>query len=170
MMWSGVSIAQRAAACIMLATTFFICPNAAAAQSLLPAARDLAADAKSIARSRVPLIVLVSLPGCAHCETVRRSHLLPLLREEPAAQQPLIRQVEINGTDRLRDFDGSMITHTAFARKHQIRIAPVVMFFDAAGKQAAEPLVGSMIPDFYGAHFDAALAESRSKLRTAASP
>lgn len=136
----------------------------AAADTTLPAATDLVADAKSAARSGVPVIVLVSLAGCPHCEVVRRSHLLPLLRDATGGSQPVIRQIEINGRERLRDFDGKEITHAEFARNHKVRIAPVVFFFNAKGELLSEPLVGSMIPDFYGAYFDAAFSEAKSTL------
>ena len=136
---------------------------ASAAQDKLAPATDLRADAKRVT-SGVPLIVLVSLPGCPHCEVVRRSHLLPLLNDRTAAPKPLIRQVEMNGQEILRDFGGQAITHGEFVSRFKVRIAPVVMFFDANGEMIAGPLVGSMIPDFYGAYFDAALAEARSRL------
>ncbi len=150
----------------MAALSLFAWPIASLAQSSLTPARDLPADAKQVASSGVPLIVLVSLPGCPHCEIVRRSHLLPLLREGRAPLKPLVRQIEMNGRDVLRDFDGRMTTHGAFASRHKIRIAPVVLFFDAAGQLVAEPLVGAMIPDFYGAYFDAALTEATLKVRS----
>jgi hypothetical protein len=112
----------------------------------------------------------VSLHGCPHCEVVRRGHLLPLLRGTPDMPTLVIRQVEINGRDRLRDFDGKIITHADFALQHHIKIAPVVMFLDAQGRMLTEPLVGSKIADFYGAYFDAALAEARSKLSRSSAP
>jgi thioredoxin-related protein len=130
----------------------------------LAPARDLAADAKLAASAGVPLIVMVSLPGCPHCEVVRRSHLLPLLRDAAAPRRPLIRQVEMNGQGMLRDFSGRATTHAIFASRYHVKIAPVVMFFDAEGELISQPLVGSMIPDFYGAYFDAAFAEAVSKL------
>ena len=156
-------VARGVMAVVMLLTG----PSAAAADTALPTARDLAADAKSAARSGVPLIVLVSLAGCPHCEVVRRSHLLPLLRDAMAEPKPSIRQVEISGREMLLDFMGREITHAEFAKRYNINIAPVVLFFDASGALLAEPLVGSMIPDFYGAYFDAAFDEAKSKLRTA---
>lgn len=140
------------------------------AQTTLMSARDLAADAKSAANTGVPLIVLVSLPGCPHCEVVRRSHLLPLLRsgrDGPPTQKPLIRQININGRDILRDFSGQTTTHAEFASRYKISIAPVVMFFDAQGELVTEPLVGSKIPDFYGAYFDAALTEATLSVQRA---
>jgi thioredoxin-related protein len=133
----------------------------------LPVAMDFVADAKSAAQSDVPVIVMVSLAGCPHCEVVRRSHLLPLLRDATEAPKPIIRQVEINGRERLRGFDGKEMTHAEFAQQHKARIAPVVFFFDAKGEFLTAPLVGSMIPDFYGAYFDAALSEATAKLRGA---
>ncbi len=145
---------------------------ASIAQTLLAPASDLVADAKLAASTGVPLILLVSLPGCPHCEVVRRSHLLPLLRfprTGPATKKPVIRQIEMNGKDIMRDFSGRTTTHADFASRYKIRIAPVVMFLDADGKMLAGPLVGSMIPDFYGAYFDAALAEATAGIALRAS-
>lgn len=116
----------------------------------------------------MPLIVLVSLAGCPHCEVVRRSHLLPLMRDAVVGDKPVIRQVELNGREVLRDFDGTEITHAEFARRHKVKIAPVVFFLNDKGALLAAPLVGSMIPDFYGAYFDAAFNEAKAKLRAQA--
>ena len=77
---------------------------------------------------------------------------------------PLFRQVEINGKETLRDFSGRTVTHAEFASQHKIKIAPVVMFSGATREQLAAPLVGAMIPEFYGAYFDATLAEAKPKL------
>ena len=139
--------------------------SASFGESSLPAATDLRADARNAKRSGFPLIVVVSLAGCPHCEVVRRSHLLPLLREEVQPPKPIIRQIEINGRDFLRDFAGKEITHAQFAKTYGARIAPVVFFFNAEGESLAGPLIGAMIPDFYGAYFDAALSEAQSKVR-----
>lgn len=136
-----------------------------AVESSLPAARDFSADSRTVTTTGMPLIVMLSLAGCPHCEVVRRSHLLPLFRNGPATQKPLIRQIEINGHDLVRDFSGRATTHAEFAGRYRFGIAPVVMFFDAKGEMIAAPLVGSMIPDFYGAYFDAALTEARSNLQ-----
>lgn len=90
--------------------------------------------------------------------------MLPLLADADGAKPPLIRQVEMNGAERLKDFTGQTMTHAEFASRYKIKIAPVVMFFGANGEIVSEPLVGSMIADFYGAYFDAALAEARAKV------
>ena len=157
----------------MTAILLAACSLAIANNDALPTARNLAADAKSAEQSGLPLIVLVSLAGCPHCDVVRRSHLLPLLRDVagatgvPKAPKAIVRQVEVNGSERLRDFNGKDMSHAEFARYYKASIAPVVFFFNAKGELLAAPLVGSMIPDFYGAYFDAALSEAGSTLREA---
>lgn len=139
---------------------------AVAAVTALPPARDFKADAEKARRERVPIVVMVSLDGCPHCETVRRSHLLPLLRaKNPAA---ILRQVELKGGASLIDFNGQKTTHAEFAQRHRAAIAPVVLFFDAEGRSAAEPIVGASIPDFYGAYLETAMISAR--MATSARP
>ncbi len=159
---------SQATRSITTAILLAACPLAIANNETLPAARNLAADGKNAEQSGLPLIVFVSLAGCPHCEVVRRSHLLPLLRDVAGTpKKAIIRQVEINGNERLRDFNGKEMSHAEFARHHKASVAPVVFFFNAKGELLTAPLIGSMIPDFYGAYFDAGLNEARSKLRDA---
>lgn len=86
------------------------------------------------------------------------------IRCQEAVITSLFHQVEINGKETRRDFSGRTVTHAEFASQYKIKIAPVVMFFSATGEQLAAPLVGAMIPEFYGAYFDATLAEAKPKL------
>ena len=130
----------------------------------LEPARDLAADARVAAARKQPIVIMVSLAGCPYCETVRRSHLLPIMNAAKSESLPLIRQVELNGTDALADFDGKNISHARFAKHLKAKLAPVVYIFGPDGRQLVEPLVGAMIPDFYGAYFDAALANAITRM------
>ena len=155
----------RLAALMTFVLVLFASPIARAAETSLPRAHDLLADGRRVELTGMPLIVMVSLRGCPHCEVVRRSHLLPLLRDGQTRLTPQIRQIEINSQAAMRDFNGLFITHADFANRYKIKVAPVVMLFDANGEMLAEPLVGAMIPDFYGAYLDAALAEANAKLQ-----
>ena len=145
-------------------TTLFAANNCLATVTTLEPARDLAAEARVAAARMQPIIIMVSLAGCPYCETVRRSHLLPILNGTKFESLPLIRQVELNGADGMVDFDGKKISHATFAKNLKAKIAPVVYFFGSDGRQLVEPLVGAMIPDFYGAYFDAALANAITRM------
>lgn len=150
---------RRMLAVLVLA---FVVPTCLA--QTLVRAQDLRADGELAAGRGAPLIVLVSLEGCPHCEVVRRSHLLPLGRGEDRGSSPVIRQIELRGNAALVDFNGERKTHAAFARERGAAIAPVVMFLGSKGQTLAPPLIGAMIPDFYGAYFDAALVEARARI------
>ena len=145
---------------LAVANAFAVTPTA------LALARDLVSDGRIAKAEKRPIIILVSLAGCPYCETVLRSHLLPLLNNAMADSAPLIRQVEINGNEVMTDFAGRQITHAEFARRFNVRLAPVVFFFGPDGSELADPLVGAMIPDFYGAYFDAALAKATDRMRS----
>jgi len=144
----------------MLAVT-----SAFASPAHLPPATDLAADAADAARRDEPLVVLVSLPGCAYCEAVRNSYLGP----QAAAGEIVVRELDMTASTPLRDTDGSMTTARTWARAHQVRVAPTVLFLDARGRQAASPLRG-MQPDFYGAYLEQALVQARSAVASGRAP
>lgn len=119
--------------------------------------RDLARDAT--ARGE-PLVVLVSLDGCAFCERVRRDALLPL-----QAREGRVVQLDMRHATAVQDFDGTASTHDALIRRWAVRAAPTVLFFDARGREVAERLVGASIPDFYNAYLDERLAAARQTIR-----
>lgn len=156
----AVSIARALLVWALIALSL----NAMAAATL-PLAVDLHDEAAQAARAKVPLIVLFSLPGCPHCEVVRRSHLLPLLAEKPPRARVV--QIDLKSPSPLTDFSGRKTTHGEYSQQQKIVLAPVVMFLGRDGQPLAAPLVGSMIPDFYGAYFDDALSEAQNKLTPA---
>jgi hypothetical protein len=137
-------------------------------ETTLPKATNFQLDGQAARADQLPIVVLFSLPGCPHCEALRRSFLLPLLKASP--RQAVLRQIDLNAAMPLGGFDGAPTTHGDFAKRYGIKFAPVVMFFTPDGKAAAEPLTGTMLPDFYGAYLDEALATARSVVRAAATP
>lgn len=132
--------------------------------SLSPAV-DLREDGRAAGRQGVPIIVLFSLPGCPHCEVVRTSYLAPMQRDARQARRAVVRQVDLGSDRTLTTFRGTASTHGQFAREQGIRVAPVVAFWDGEGRALAPPLEGLLLPDFYGAYFEEALAAAEAKLR-----
>jgi len=127
----------------------------------LPLLTDLPAQTAAATRQGEPLVVLVSLPGCTYCETVRRNYLGPQL----AAGEITVREVDMTAETPLRDVDGTMITAKQWARTHNISVAPTVLFLDRHGRNLAAPLRG-MQPDFYGAYLEQAIDAARAKVAT----
>ncbi len=151
-------LAVRLAASLLLTMATLAVP-AFAGTAHLPLATDLATHAADATRRGEPLLVLVSLPNCGYCETVRKSYLGP----QAAAGEIAVRELDMTTDTPLRDTDGTMTTARAWARAHQVRVAPTVLFLDRDGKQAAAPLRG-LQPDFYGAYLEQALGQARAAI------
>jgi len=122
----------------------------------LPSADSLAASLDQALRVRQPLVVMVSLHGCPFCKVVRENYLQPL-----RATGLQVVQVDMRDNRPLVDFDGTTLTHDAWVRKQNIKLAPTVLFFGAQGREVATRLKGAYLPDFYGAYLDEQLALAR---------
>jgi len=131
----------------------------ARAHTALPVATDLPAHARLAAERRQALIVLVSLPGCAFCERVRRSNLLPRLAEGQA-----VVQVDFRSSQKVRNWAGSPSTHDELARLWKVKLAPTLLFLGPAGQELAERMEGAYQPDFYDAYLEDRLSRARERL------
>lgn len=137
---------------------------AMAAPVVLPAPSDLRKEAKLVQQKHKPLIVLFSLPDCSYCKEVRENYLAPLVRDVPAGDRALIREVSIVSKAPLIGFNGEALTQAQLAAHYKVKVAPTVVMLDNAGMPLAAPLVGAGMAGFYGAYLDNALAESRRAL------
>ncbi|WP_449413827.1 thioredoxin [Pandoraea soli] len=135
--------------------------RAVQAQATLPLATDFAAHARRAASLDAPLIVLVSLRDCVYCGPIRQRELAPLVR----GGKYEVREIGMDSTAPVREFDGSTTTGVAWARAHGVKVSPTVLFLDTSGRPVADPLIGAGLPDFYGAYLDDAIARGRAQLR-----
>jgi hypothetical protein len=129
---------------------------AIAAPVTLPSTESLPASLEQALRVKQPLVVMVSLHGCAFCKVVRENYLQPL-----RASGLQVVQIDMRDNRALLDFDGAALTHDAWVRKQGIKLAPTVLFFGAHGREVATRLKGAYLPDFYGAYLDEQLLAAR---------
>jgi hypothetical protein len=130
----------------------------------LPPARDLAADAAASAKGRLPILLFFDRDDCPFCERALREYIVPFSREEWKGRA-LFRQVAIDRTLPVRDYDGTVTTHKALAERYGVAFSPTVLVVDGRGRKLAEPIVGLTTLDFYGAYVQDALAAGARKLR-----
>ena len=147
---------------VLLGWSILFIGAAHAASASLPMADDLAAAGRAAAARGQPLVVMVSLPHCPYCHIVRQQYLLPMAERNEIE----VREVDMMSSRMLRDFDGRHVPSRAGARQREVKLAPTVLFLDAAGRQLAGSLVG-VSAEFYGAYLDQALAASRQRLAKA---
>lgn len=134
---------------------------AQASETALPRPESLPEAALAANRRGDPLVLLVSLPGCAYCEQLRRSWLLPLWREWGNG----VVQLDLASDRPVVAFDGAPSTHRAVLRAWGAGFAPTVLWLGPRGRELAQRLVGAGIPDFYGAYFEQGLESARRLLR-----
>lgn len=134
-------------------------------QHALPPATDLAADGTASRARRVPILLLFDREDCPYCERALREHLVPMSRDAPWRDDALFRQVEVNRDTPLVDFDGGATTHRQLASRYRATLTPTVVVVDGAGTALADPVVGLLTADFYGAYLDEALRTALAKLR-----
>jgi thioredoxin-related protein len=130
--------------------------TAIAASVTLPSTESLTTSLDQALRVKQPLVVMVSLHGCAFCKVVRENYLQPL-----RALGLHVVQVDMRDNRALVDFDGTSLTHDTWVRKQGVKLAPTVLFFGAQGREVATRLKGAYLPDFYGAYLDEQLAMAR---------
>lgn len=152
-------------------TLLLLCllPLAAAAQahgSKLEVADNLQRDGMQAKAENKPLVLMFSLPDCPFCKVVRTHYLEPMLRTGPASERPLIRELQISSAKSLIGFDGFVTTQSALAKRYAVRMAPTLVFVDAAGQMLTAPVIGGE-HGFYMAYLDRAFAEATKNIATA---
>ncbi|GAB3191680.1 thioredoxin family protein [Hydrogenophaga aquatica] len=132
---------------------------------ILPVPASLMAASQAARRKGEPLIVMVTLKGCAYCDIVRNNYLGPM------HQRGDIYAVQLNMLDRktaLQDMQGQTTTPYEQARAWKARIAPTVLFLDQQGREVAERLEGMNLADFYGAYLQERIDTARKAVRARA--
>lgn len=131
----------------------------------LPAASDLVADGATARARRIPILILFDRDDCPYCERALREHLVPMSREAPWRDDALFRQVEADRDIPVVGFDGRPTTHRALAARFDAKFTPTIVVVGSDGKALADPVVGLLTADFYGAYLEAALKQGLAALR-----
>ena len=130
----------------------------------LTALENVQADAALLRQYGVPMLLLVSRSDCAYCAEVRNNYLLPLARGS-AVPTLLIRELESDQVQTLRDLDGKPSAVSKFLQAMQVNFFPTVLFLDEAMQPLADALRGLDQAGFYGAYLEQHIQQARSALR-----
>ena len=131
----------------------------------VPLARDLAAESQAAQAKQRPMLVLFMSPQCPYCDRVLKEFLIPMQHNAEYRNKVVMRMVVIDKNTALIDFAGHATTHAQFSAQNKIKLVPTVKLFDAHGRELADPIVGLLTPDFYGAYLDQAIDEALVKVR-----
>ena len=133
--------------------------------SEVPLAHDLHVDAADAHARKIPLLLVVTTQGCPYCARAKRQYLGPISAEAKYRAKVIVREVDAGSSAPLIDFAGNPSTHAAIARGYQVKRVPAVLAVDADGRVLADPVVGLVISDFYGAYIDGAIDQATANIR-----
>ena len=148
---------QRTLLLLILACTLIASAANVTHAEPLPLVTDLAQAAKMAREQRVPVLIAFTLTTCPYCAIARRDHLEPMRISEKWRDKVIMLELQLDGTQPLRDFAGNATTARAFARKFSVTRVPTVIVFDDNGKPAALPIVGLISADFYSLYLEQAV-------------
>lgn len=148
-----------------LAATLLFSMTIPVAASGLPPARDLQADAETARRARLPAVLFFRSVTCPYCRQVEELYLPSLLEENARTPRFLIRTVEIDSGQALKDFQGELTDMRGFARRQGVRLVPHLRFVGPDGQPLAPDLVGLNPPDFYFGYLNDSIQQAYDRLR-----
>ena len=163
MQWKTVGIAIFSLILTWLPAT----TTQAVERGKLPIVSDLRKEAQIAEEKKIPILILFSAPGCPYCERVRDEVLIPTTYN--AEYDDKVIMVEVDGSYRdMVDFDGRTLTQSEFMSKHHVGFAPTVKFFDAKGREVADPIIGLVTVDYYGGFMDQGIDQATARIRASA--
>jgi thiol-disulfide isomerase/thioredoxin len=150
--------------CFFLAFLFLLAP-AAQAESL-PMARDLDKDARLSERQGRPILIFFYADSCPYCHEVRDLYIEPMQSDENYRERLIIRVVDVDGAQDLRDFGGARVAHADFAYQRGVSFTPVIRLYGPDGKELVPEVLGYTTPDFYGSYLEKAIDTAIEKLHS----
>ena len=155
----GITFFAAILACLWLPATL------AVERGKLQMASDLSKQAKMAREKQIPILILFSAPECGYCQRVRDEILIPTTYNAEYDDKVIMIEVESSNNARMIDFDGRAISQADFSAKHRVGFAPTVKFFDAKGREVAEPIIGLVTVDYYGGFMDQGIDKATAKIR-----
>ncbi|MCB1756239.1 MAG: hypothetical protein KDJ38_11990 [Gammaproteobacteria bacterium] len=125
---------------------------------------DLQADAGHMTERQLPMVVEMAADGCTYCLLIEEKVLQPMILSGDYEDKALLRKLYIDDPTDIRDFDGSPISQSEFARRYKVSLTPTLLFLDHTGKEIAPRMTGVPLIDFYGLYLDGAIDQARSTL------
>jgi hypothetical protein len=147
-----------------IAATIFLLATAGS-RAGVPLAQDLRDAGQRAEQSCAPVLLEFAAEYCDYCVLLEREILAPTLLDKDYDQRVVMRKLMIDDGATLRDFDNRPTDAASIAGRYKVWVTPTVLFVDRRGEEIAERLVGVSSLDFYGGYLDAALDQSRQRLR-----
>lgn len=126
---------------------------------------DLFRDAELARVARMPVLLAVTQTHCGHCQLLKREVLDPMVLSGDYADRALLRELVLDRSGPLRDFDGVSRPVAEIAGRYRARLTPTVLLLSPDGAMLVDAIVGVNTLEMYSYYLDEAIAQALGKLR-----
>jgi thioredoxin-related protein len=93
-------------------------------------------------RKKLPILLIISQSHCGYCERMKREVLNPMQINGDFENRILVREIIIDSSEQLTDFDGNRVDAADFSQSYGVYVTPTLLFLNSRGEVAAEPILG----------------------------
>ena len=126
---------------------------------------DLHDVARLSNQNGLPILLVFSATHCTYCEMLEDEILKPMLISGDYGDKVIIRKINIDLTEDLRDFNGKHIEASDFVNRYNVFVTPTMLFLDSSGEELANRMIGINTVEMYGGFVDDAIDQSIKMIR-----
>ncbi len=131
----------------------------------VPQVSDFTVEGRLAAAEERIILLLISQVHCPYCVLIKEEIIHPMIRGEDFVGQLLIRELIIDVSGTIKDFDGKSIDAMEFARQYDSTFTPTLLFLDAKGNELTERVVGINTLELYYAYVDSAIRKALAAMK-----
>lgn len=110
---------------------------------------DLAADAHLLLGDQRVLLLVLTRSDCSYCQALMKNVMLPLLKSGAWDEQVVIRELELDTSPRVLDFNSKLVGAVDFAEKYGTPFTPSILILDRCGREAGLRQTGYDGSDYF---------------------
>jgi len=129
-------------------------------------AADLATDARLFIGDQRILLLVVTRSDCSYCQALMKEVMLPLLRSGAWDEQVVIRELELDTSPEIKDFNMQVVAPIKFAERYGTPFTPSILLLDRCGREAALRHVGYDGGDYFEFYLQKSVKQALQWLST----
>ncbi len=127
---------------------------------------DLALEGERSAQTKRPILLLISRPGCPYCAQIKSDVLEPMIVSGDYKNKIIMRELTLNTSDNIRNFDRTIINTSDVAIKYNIKVTPTLLFLNSKGRELTKRIVGINTVELFSYYVDQAIDQAVLKLHS----
>lgn len=116
---------------------------------------------------KLPIAILFTAPDCGYCDRLLNEVIQPAFSGGQLTGRALVREISIQATGKLTDFDGEPMRAPLFVKRYGVFATPTLVLVAPSGEPLAPAVVGYATDSgTYEADLSQALTQATALLRT----